>query len=250
MQLSATRIKNYLTCPRQFRYAYVQEMPLTLTGALAFGWVIHQTLNLLHLKSLQNSVGLDLEYAYQTFDCLWRQTLKRDRPLFKDGGLSVEQYWDLADDILRGYVEAHRDQPPPLALEFPFELPWREHALLGAIDRIDEGQNGLIVVDFKSGQRKPSPQDLQHDLQLTLYAWVAETLWGQRVERVVYYHLRDQTPLLTTRSYSDYRRLCDDILPQVVHGIQSGRFEPHYGFWCRWCDFRELCAAEGPEALP
>ena len=250
MKLSATRLKTYLTCPRQFRYAYVDEIPSVLTGPLAFGQVIHQTLDRMHLLSLETGLPLDTEYGLSEFNRLWREALERDCPLFKDGETMIREYQELADTMLKGYVERHKDNTAPLVVEFPFQLPWGEHMLEGIIDRIDEGDNGLIIVDYKTGKRKPTQRELASDLQLTVYAFAVEQVFGQPVERIVYYHLRDQTPLLTTRSQSDFGWLCDEVLPFIIQAIEAGSFAPRPGYWCRYCDYRELCLAEGPDELP
>lgn len=62
MKLSASRLKMYLTCPRQFKYVYVDELPLIVTGALAFGQTIHRTLHELHLQSTATDCELDTTY--------------------------------------------------------------------------------------------------------------------------------------------------------------------------------------------
>jgi len=247
VKLSATRLKTLLTCPRQFRYLYVDEIPAVFTGPLAFGQVIHEVIHRLQVHSVETGDVLDVEYAFQQFASLWQEVLQRDRPLFKNGATEVQQYRNLADVMLKGYVERHKDATPPLVVEYPFTLPWGEHVIEGIVDRLDEGESGLIIVDFKTGKRKPSPKDLQTDLQLTIYAYAVEQLFDQPVERIVYYHLRDQTPLVTTRSEGDFRWLLDEVVPYAVQRIEAGAFAPRFGYWCRFCHFKELCQAEGPE---
>jgi RecB family exonuclease len=67
----------------------------------------------------------------------------------------------LAGEILAVYVPGQQDRPPPLAVEFPFEIPLAEHVLSGVVDRIDEGEAGLTVVELKTGRWKPSPKELR-----------------------------------------------------------------------------------------
>ncbi len=247
MRLSATRLQTYHTCPRQYRYRYVEELPTTLTGPLAFGRVIHEVLCLLHQRSQTTGSVLDLAAGLEAFDWCWQEILERERPLFTESDPSPEEYAALAGEILAGYVLSQGTGPPPLAVEFPFEFPWGEHVLNGFIDRIDEGERGLIIVEFKTGKRKPSPKDLRTDLQLTFYAYAVEHVFEQPVERLVYYFLRDQTPLVTHRTPEDFRHLCEGVLEPTAAAIESGRFPPRCGWWCRWCDYQALCDALGPE---
>lgn len=183
------------------------------------------------------------------FDYLWRETLMRDQPNFKAAD-EVETYWSLADDILRRYVADHKDAAAPLVLEFPFELPWHdpsgeEHQLCGVIDRVAESPQGLVIVDFKPG--KPKADSIGSDLQLLLYAFAIENVLAQPVEQIAVLHLRDGKLLQAPPSPEATRRLLDEVLPDVVQDIQQRRFPPRYGYWCRYCDFRSRCEAQGPD---
>lgn len=251
MKISASRLKMYLTCPRQFKYTYLDELPKVLTGALAFGLTIHRTLHELHLQSAATQSEVEVDYALDMFDVLWRETLTRDQPVFKSAD-ETETYWSLADDILRRYVTTYKDAPAPLVLEFPFEMAWfdpsgEEHQLCGVIDRLDESAQGLVVVDFKSGKRKPKAESIGSDLQLLLYAFAVEQVLGQPVQQVALLHLRDGTFLQAAPSSEAMNRLLDEMLPNVVQDIQKERFAPRYGYWCRYCDFKVVCDAQGPD---
>jgi RecB family exonuclease len=249
VRLSATSIKTFMTCPRQYRYLYIEELPQPLTGPLAFGQVIHETLRRLYARSFESGSGLDLAYAMAEFETLWAAIVATRQPVFKEGPEATEHYRGLGQAILRGYVRAERHQPLPLLLEFPFELSLQcdnhEYLICGTVDRIDAGDAGVVIVDYKSGQRKPTPAALDQDLQLTLYAFAIEQALGQPVERISYYHLRSQISLLTFRTEGDLHQLTGEILPSVVQAIEAARFNPRPGYWCRWCPFYQRCQEEG-----
>jgi RecB family exonuclease len=222
--LSATRVKLYLQCPRQYRFRYVNEIPTVLTGALAFGQVIHQVLHNLQLWSLSHGEPFTESIAWYEFSRLWDEVVTRQKPLFKSADEPGE-YSALAKLMLAGHIEAHREKPPPILLEYPFEIAMkdeasgREYLLRGVIDRVDYGGDGLVIVDYKTSKRKPSPRQLQEDLQLTVYAFAANQLFGQEVQRVVYYHLRDQSELVANRTESELQTLVQVTLPQVANNI-------------------------------
>jgi putative RecB family exonuclease len=250
MRLSATLIKTYLRCPRQYRYVYVDEIPLLPTDALAFGKVLHQVLHSLHLASMAPGTTLDLELALAEFDRRWAEIIEREDPWFRDGEQAIERYQTLGHKMLRDYVAVNQDASRPLVLEHSFELPWGEHILCGVIDRVDERQGCLTVVDYKTGKRKPTKREIDIDLQLTIYSYAAEQVFGLPARDVEYYHLRDQTVLTTWRDGDDFTELLDDVLPHVVAAIEAEEFAPKPGYWCRFCDFRGLCQAEGLTLSP
>jgi ATP-dependent helicase/DNAse subunit B len=154
---------------------------------------------------------------------------------------------------MSGYVEAQRGKPEPFLLEFPFEIElYNEHlgydyVLSGVIDRIDQEEDGLVIVDFKTGKRKPSLRDLASDVQLSVYAFAAGEVFRQEIKALILYHLRDQTPHVAKRNIEQIRQLVDSLLPHVMRGIVEKRFAPKPGYWCNYCEFRSLCQAEGPD---
>ena len=248
MKLSATRLRLYLTCPRQYRYRYVEGLPMTISVALVFGRAIHAAICHLHRHAVETGQPLDLADALEAFEGLWHQGLAEEQPLVKDPA-DLVGYEGWAGQILAGYTLANDGTSPPLALEFGFDLPWEGHVLTGFIDRIDEGPQGLTIVDFKSGGRKPSPSAVREDVQLLLYGFVARRLFAAPVERVVYYHLRDQTPIITQPGEDDYGRFEAEVLRPVTAAIEAGCFPPQRGWYCRFCDHRANCEAERPAGV-
>lgn len=249
MRLSATLVKTYRTCPRQYRYRYVERLPTVLTAPLAFGRAIHDTLCELHGRLVEYGLCLDLTEALDAFDRRWSEVLKAERALLQDPEAEARQYGELAADILLRYVEQYRDRPPPLAVEFPFEITWQNHTIIGYVDRIDEVEAGLEIVEFKTGKRKPSRKEIDEDLQLILYAKGVREALGCPVTRVVYVHLRDGAELPTEPGEDAFRSLCEGVLAPVASGIEAGRHPPKHGWWCRWCDYQSLCEREEPEEL-
>ncbi|MDE2106565.1 MAG: PD-(D/E)XK nuclease family protein, partial [Patescibacteria group bacterium] len=150
---------------------------------------------------------------------------------------------------IHGYALANRNRPPPLVVEFPFEIDWMGHELVGIIDRIDEDGDALVLTDYKSGKRKPSRRELRGDLQLTVYAFAIERIFGRAPDRIVYYHLRTQEALPTWRGPDDFVTLRSAVLPHVLEAIDAALFPPSYGWECKRCEFRERCLAEGPDGF-
>ena len=241
---SATRLKTLLLCPRQFKYQYVDLIPSVPTSPLVFGRVLHETLCFLHERQMAEGRLPSIAEVLLHFDRLWSRALDEEHPFFRIGAPSPEAHMTIAHEVLRAFVSAQEKSRPPLVAELAFEVQAAGHTLCGIIDRVDEGESGLIIVDFKSGQRKPPLAEVERDLQLTLYAFAARQVLGQPVERVVYYHLRDGSELISIRDASHFDWLLETVLPHAVQMLDRRQFPPHYGYWCNWCDFRNLCRAQ------
>jgi putative RecB family exonuclease len=246
MRLSPTRINTYVTCPRKYRYRYVDRIPTILTGPLAFGRILHKVVLDLHLDASETQSDLDLNFALATFDQQWKQIQETEKPHFAENGTTPAGYADLAHRILYAYVQLNGRQQIPLLMEFSFELPAGEHSVTGIMDRVEEDTERLVLIDFKSGKRKPGAAALRDDIQLTFYAYAVTQIFGRQADRIIYYHLRDQSRLTTERTEADFNLLLFEIVPYVAESIRSGRFSPRYGWWCKACDFKERCDAEGP----
>jgi len=83
----------------------------------------------------------------------------------------------------------------PLAIEKMFYVDIEGIKLRGFIDRVDKlDSGGLSIVDYKSNQGLFTSEDLEKNLQLTLYQLATEQLWRLPVEKLTLYHLRSNTP--------------------------------------------------------
>ncbi len=244
MTWSATRLKTYLTCPRQFRYSYVDCIPSVPTSPLVFGRTLHEALCFTHERQMQSGNLSPLSEVLERFDALWQNALTREQPFFRPGAPSPQQLQTTGHEILRAYLSNASNAKMPLAAELAFEVQAGDYKLAGIIDRVDEGENGLVIVDFKSGTRKPKEIDLEGDLQFTLYAFALSRMMDRPVERVVHYHLRDGTRLEAIPTEEHFAWLLDEVLPYVAGAVAREEFAPRCGYWCNWCNFRELCRAE------
>lgn len=243
-QWSATRLKSLLLCPRQFRYAYLDQIPAVPTAPLVFGKVLHETLLFIHQHQMDEQELPQPNETLLRFDRLWQQALVEEKPLFRAGAASPEQHAKLGHEILRGYLHSVKDTRPPLAAELSFEIAVGDDKLRGVIDRIDEQEEGLVIVDFKSGARKLSSQEIERDLQLTVYAFAAQQLYGRPTARVAQFYLRDGTYLRSLRGPDDFSWLIEEILPHARRVINDNQFPVRTGYWCQFCDYREICTLE------
>lgn len=253
---SASRLKMLLQCPRQFRYRYLDAIPALATAPIVFGKTLHEVLRVAgerHMASGELPVVAEMLLHLAR---AWNAALEEHQPLFGTGHPSGPSHHSHDDYLLLGgamlerFYERFAHQPPPLAVELAFEIPWGESSLLGFIDRVDEvgtdeAPNGLVVVDYKSGARKPSPRQASEDLQLTVYALAARQVLGQSVSRVEFHCLRDGTSVGSTRDEATVQAQMHQVWNSVQQCTQRGEFPPCPGYYCRFCDYRELCQAEG-----
>jgi hypothetical protein len=111
------------------------------------------------------------------------------------------------------------------------------------IDAVYESGNDLILVDYKTGTRKQTPQ------QLGLYASILERSMGVRPKWGGYYMTRhgELSDLMDLSPWSmDY---FDYSFGAMNAQLDLGWFTPNPSDHCSWCSFAEYCVAvDGPKS--
>ena len=145
-------------------------------------------------------------------------------------------------EILTKFWEIHRaDFRMPLAVERTFYIDIEGVKLRGFIDRVDKLESGgLSIVDYKTNKELFTIDDLEKDLQLTLYQLAAEQLWQLPVERLTLYHLRSNTPCSCEARDETRLKQARQLIGEVAENIASQRFPAIENQYCP-CDFPEHC---------
>lgn len=131
------------------------------------------------------------------------------------------------------------------------ELNGGEVRLRGAIDRVDRLGDGLRVVDYKTGgadrfERRHGTFHGGRRLQNVVYAAVAESLLGGRVDRMEYHFptRRGQNQRVEFDRAELRRGL--GLVARLLDMVAAGRFLPtDEGDDCRFCDYAEICRHRG-----
>ena len=122
----------------------------------------------------------------------------------------------------------------------------------GRVDRIDERDGELVIVDYKTGRAPLDSSDARGSLAMALYVLAAEKTLHQPCRRVELHHLRsghvaafDHTPETLRQHLDRAGQTATDIMAAtdtVAGGADPDEvFEPNPGPSCSWCDFRRLC---------
>lgn len=186
--LSASGIKSFLTCRRQFYYRYCvrireHELPRDLSQERDIGNALHSALEVLFTQQERFASAIHIKEALRT---VWEEG-KTDDPLERH----MKRLW--LDKLDPFYAhEAFRFASGTRVLYTEKEVSVRVEGitLTGRIDRIDENGGEIEVIDYKSGKfpdTDKEPKEGDVDYQLSVYALLAGELG--RVARCGYYDL-------------------------------------------------------------
>jgi len=186
MTISASRLKSFRTCQRQYFYKYVlpkNQRPKDQAGISAlFGTALHKTIEAYYKDSTINPT-----FYFQ--DYLLKAVEEQEKIGQVKGAEWVNKLMAMGKKILREFDWTRFD---PIQLEFEFLLPYpnKEAPLFYVTGIIDMITRDGRVIDHKSQSRVPTKDLLDNDGQFILYAWAYQQIYGQLPTAVVWNQLR------------------------------------------------------------
>jgi RecB family exonuclease len=240
-----SRLASYTDCPRRYRMTYL-DRPTPPRGA---PWA-------------HNSLGASVHNALRAW---W--DLPRDRRtataavgLLRSGWIT-DGYRDAAQSAATltrasGWVEAYVAEldpdDEPIGLERTVATRTDTLAVSGRIDRLDDRDGELVVVDYKTGRSELSTDDSRGSQALALYAVAAGRTLRRPCHTVELHHLPTGTVHAfthTEQSLARHVRRAEDTAADIVSAtgrLEAGAapdeaFPPAPSTRCSWCDFRRHC---------
>jgi RecB family exonuclease len=258
VQAAPARLTTYLDCPRRYRLAYLDK-PAPPKGPPwghnSLGAAVHTALaswwKLAPAQRTADSVERLLLDAWLTDG--FRDQVQRDAA--RDRAIS----W------LRAYVARLNPHDEPVGVERTVALKTGHAALFGRVDRIDDrGDDGLVVVDYKTGRHLLSVDDARTSVALAVYAAAAERTLRRRCRRVELHHLPSGEVHAwehTEEALARHLRRVDsvaaeiaDVTEQLRAGVSEEEadalFPAEVGPLCGWCDFNRVCPAGSAQIAP
>jgi len=145
-------------------------------------------------------------------------------------------------EILAKFWEIHSfDFRMPVAVEKMFYIDIDGVKLRGYIDRVDKlDSGGLSIIDYKTDKELFTLDDLETNLQLTLYQLAAEQTWHLPVDRLTLYHMWSNTPCSCRPRGEAQLDQARHLVLDIAENIAERRFPAIENRYCP-CDFPECC---------
>ena len=212
MKFSFSRIELFKHCPYKFKLKYIDEIKVKQEFKhLIKGKKVHSLLE--NFETFQND---------NTEESLIVQRFSES---------------DLGKDILT--KKSLRELE--IKLNDKLEPCNDDHKLIGYIDRVNITENGLELIDFKTGKYK-EPQYQSFDQLITYAIYCFQKLNVNEIKlRYVYVeHLRENS-LTLKREYLDLHKskLQNDI--KVIE--ETTDYFKNKTKLCDWCEYKEICQA-------
>lgn len=231
----------YDWCPRQWRYVYLDRVRPDRPAhpSMIVGSAFHATVNEMYTREifsrsfLQDIWPRHFETVAKKERYDFRSLEERER-LLRSGATILDRFYELAQR--EGMLVK------PLKTEWKFTVTLDDYRLTGIIDLILPVRGCIEILDFKTGWREVSQDELDEHDQLTCYAFAARALLGLEDVRVGFFYPRLGTIKYSRRTAADYDALQAEIRT-ILERIARQEFAPTYKN-CQWCRYSVRCAAE------
>jgi putative RecB family exonuclease len=247
---SPSRLLTWVDCPRRYRFEYL-DVPRPQKAP----------------PRAHTSLGVAVHTALARW---WDERPERRTPSvaaalvrssWVDAGFRDEaqsERWRASSAVqTAAYVERLDPDDQPLGIERSVALKTPTTVLQGRIDRVDDRDGELVVVDYKTSRRVPDADEARTSLALGIYAAAATSLFRRECRQVELHHVPSGTVAAhrhsaesLSRKVSEAESIAADLaradaayprLKAAGPAALDEVFEPRVGPICGWCDFRAHC---------
>ncbi|MGH9866362.1 MAG: RecB family exonuclease, partial [Candidatus Acidiferrales bacterium] len=236
LQLSASAIETYKSCPMKYLLQQVWGIRGGPQAAMTFGSVMHLTIREF-VREIRKDRRVPFEEVAGIFEREWSAAGYQD-------DYQEEEYRKAGREQLQAFCESYSRAPADvLHQEKAFELPLDPNVvIIGRMDQINRLEAREVeIVDYKTGNPKRAKQ-AEQSLQLSLYALAAQEVLELGPERLVFYNLTTNEAVATTRDAKSLKK-AKEAVAEVADLIRAAEFPARPGFICRYCDYRPICPA-------
>lgn len=227
----------YETCPQQYKFTYVDKIAdeyKTAKPYLTMGAHVHNALKDFYEKFEPDGRTLPV------LEGLLRKRWAENRQGFMDR--ETERAWGLkALSMLKLYHQRMDVRITPKMLEdyYSYDID-TSLSVLGRIDRVDETDDGLHVIDYKTGVFHE--EDI-NETQLLLYSLIVAKNTGQRVSKASFLFLPSFQWYSVEPKDDDYDYIAEQLRLKVKRIVEDQTLAPRVNKFCKNCDFLEICPA-------
>ncbi|MBI3664148.1 MAG: UvrD-helicase domain-containing protein [Acidobacteria bacterium] len=237
LQLSATAIEGYNTCPQRFLFDHIWGLRGGPRAATTFGSVMHTTVRLVLKEWKENKRLLPWDEVEMIFRREWRSAG------FEDDYQEKEYQREGLEQLREFHAGALPRPEDVLGQEKYFELPMEGNVVVtGRMDQVNRlGPGEAEIVDYKTGRPKDE-KAARNSLQLSIYALAARGVLELDPVRLTFYNLMTNLPVCSTRDDKQLKK-AEEKVQEVAGSIRAGEFGASPGFVCRTCEYRPVCPA-------
>ncbi len=246
---SNSRIESFEKCKLQYKYRYIDKVPLKVETIEAFlGTKVHDALEDFY-GLVKNKIVKPLEWLLSRYEEFWKQDFKDSIKIVKKE-LSSEEFYEKGRKSLIDYYAEYEpfDQTKIVKTEESIYFNLRkgkdEYRFVGILDRLDWNDREKIfeIHDYKTSSTLMTQQEADQDLQLPLYQLALMSKWPEaEMAKLIWHYLLFNKQIESSRTKEQLMEVQDAVVAKIKVIEACDEFPPFKSALCDWCDFQEIC---------
>lgn len=236
-RFSYTELANFQSCPLKYKYSNYLKLPVRGSQQQSFGSTIHKVFEEF-LKIYKNNLEMT------AVDLFGQRQAEKPLPDFKFLEKFYAKYWIDEWYVSKQEKEKYRKEgqkilavfyenlktnsPKPKYIEKFFKLKIGQFDFVGKIDRIDQIENGISILDYKTGKAPKGKNNLD---QLHVYQWAAQE-FGEKVASLSYWYLQDdrceKEKLASPERLEELRQELLEVMSEIVETVKYNLFKKRH----------------------
>ena len=250
--VSPSRLSLWLKCPLAFRKRYIDDCKTAPSPSLFVGKVVHSVLAHVYRLRIAGQICTPDDMPRFVADA-WKYAMESEPCYFENDDQEEKARYQIL-----GLVTSYLNSVPvqnerPVAIEKRYEVPLIDPLtgeyfgmpLVGIVDLLLEEEQGFVITDFKTASSS-SLCEMQHELQLTAYAYLIRNIIEQDELRCEVRQLvKTKVPKINvyqfpTRSDEHFVRFFG-LIREYLDALDRGVFNYRPGWACSMCDHYSTC---------
>lgn len=237
--INYSNLQMFDICPLHYKAKVIFNIPTPKSPVQSFGISMHNTLYNFYKEVIEGHVPTFSEFK-KILDQEWLAEGYVNKKHEKERYLQ-------AIKIIKTFYKSECYPPvKPLAVELKFSFVLKNGVKVsGKIDRIDQKDNGIEIIDYKTGEDNPKAKEA-HKLQLAIYALAATKVKDDILNRkpeditLTLHFLESNSKKSMTFSKEDLEKFEDELVEKIKE-IENSDFKCSGSVLCVNCEYRILC---------
>ncbi|MEK9130345.1 MAG: ATP-dependent DNA helicase [Patescibacteria group bacterium] len=239
-KFSFTQFRAFETCPLQYKFSHILHIPIKGRFVFSFGKTMHSTLQKFFQKVIDQPMlkSADYESLMNLYKESWIDDWYKDKE-------HQEKYRKKGEGILKNIFDSIKKDPPKVKhLEMGFNFKLNDYIIKGVMDRVDEIDDGIEIIDYKTGEAKDKEKiTIEDKEQLLIYQMAGQEIFKGKPLKLTFYYLNDNKKISFCGSEKEINLLKEKII-KTIEEIKNSDFLPMPNqFKCKSCDFKDICEA-------
>ena len=251
--VSPSRLNLWMKCPLAFRRRYLDGIETPTSPSLFVGKATHDVLDSVYRCAMVGAYTT-ADDVPQFVDDAWNRIMQLEPCMFDDADHETKCRNQVGDLVKAYLAEIDITAEKPLLVEHKFETPLYDPSngedigipLVGVVDLVLDGENGPVIIDFKTSASASSNCELTHEIQLTAYAYLVRAFYGfDESELQVRQLVKTKVPKIVThrfppRSDEHFERFFG-LIREYLGALDRQVFNYRPSWNCSLCDHSNLC---------